>query len=139
MIIFKLLLNNPAALQYLRGSPNTTDSYDVVRKNVNLFHKAGLPILAGTDAVGKIPVIDIPHGLSLHWELENLVEAGMTPVEALRAATVVPAQRHAFHDRGIIEPGKRADLILLDENPLVNISNTRSIVKVWVGGMEFTS
>jgi imidazolonepropionase-like amidohydrolase len=104
------------------------------------MHKVGIPILAGTDGIGEIPmIIDIPHGRGLHTELELLVEAGLTPAEAIRAATVVPAERHELHDRGTIEPGKRADLVLLKHDPLVNISNTRSIVRIWVGGIEVQS
>jgi hypothetical protein len=94
--------------------------------------------LAGTDAVGVINAnISVPFGLSLHFELENLVEAGLTTVEALRAATELAAQHHRLADRGKIAPGMRADLILLNSDPLANITNTRDIAKVWVGGIEY--
>jgi hypothetical protein len=76
-------------------------------------------------------------GTESAFELENLVEAGLTTLEALRAATVLPAQHHQLTDRGQIAPGKRADLVLLNSNPLVNISNTRDIARVWVGGIEY--
>lgn len=58
-------------------------------------------------------------------------------MEALRAATVLAAQHHKLTDHGTIAPGMRADLILLDSNPLANISNTRDIEKVWVKGIEY--
>lgn len=105
--------------------------------NTAAMHKAGVPLLAGTDAIGVIPPIDTPFGLTLHWELEHLVEIGMTPAEALRAATIVPALWHGLEDRGAILPGKRADLVLLNSNPLENITNTRDIAKVWIGGIEY--
>lgn len=102
------------------------------------LHAAGIPILAGIDAVGTINAnISVPFGLTLHFELENLDEAGLTTVEALRGATELAAQHHRLTDRGKIAPGMRPDLILLNSNPLANISNTRDIAKVWVGGVEY--
>lgn len=96
-------------------------------------------LLADTDAVGAIASVNYPCGISLHHELQYFVEyAGMSPAEALRAATNVPAWRHRLYDRGVIEPGKRADLMLLDSDPLANISNTLDIEKVWVGGIEYS-
>jgi imidazolonepropionase-like amidohydrolase len=100
-----------------------------VVQNVEALHKAGVRILAGTDAVGQLGSSNVPLGLSLHQELQNLVEAGLTPAEVLRAATVVPATFHRIPDRGVIAPGKRADLILLNSNPLANISNTLDIAR----------
>ncbi|KAI1379891.1 hypothetical protein F4677DRAFT_407930 [Hypoxylon crocopeplum] len=138
MNIFKLGYENPAISQFL-GRPNTTNmSYDNVIKNVQLLHKAGIPIVAGTDAVGVglVPGVDIPFGRTLHDELSYLVnEGGLTPAEALRAATSEPAKWHHLEDRGTIEVGKRADLVLLNSDPLVNISNTLDIASVWVGGI----
>ena len=97
-----------------------------------------MPIVAGTDAVGAIaPGLDLPFGLTLHGELELLNSAGLSPLEALRAATVETARQHRLSDRGAIEIGKRADLVLLNSNPLLNISNTRDLERVWVGGVEF--
>jgi imidazolonepropionase-like amidohydrolase len=91
-------------------------------QNVNALYKAGVTILAGTDAVDQMGPFNVPLGMSLHQELQNLVEAGLTPAEALRAATVVPATFHRIPDRGVIAPGMRADLVLLNSNPLANIS-----------------
>ncbi|TFB00263.1 Arsenical-resistance protein Acr3 [Trichoderma ghanense] len=84
-----------------------------------------------------MPTSPVPLGLTLHFELENLVEAGLMTVEALCAATELAAQHHRLTDRGKIAPGMRADLILLNSNPLANISNTRDIAKMWVGGIEY--
>ncbi|OTA97584.1 hypothetical protein M434DRAFT_391774 [Hypoxylon sp. CO27-5] len=139
MNIFKLGYSNPA-IAALTGHTNTTGrSYDKVVENVRRLHKAGIPIVAGTDATGSgmIPGVDIPFGRTLHDELSYLVnEAGFTAAEALRAATSEPAKWHRLEDRGTIEVGKRADLVLLNSNPLDNISNTLDIARVWVGGIE---
>jgi imidazolonepropionase-like amidohydrolase len=83
-----------------------------------------VPIGAGTDT----PIgISVP-GYSLHSELEFLVRAGLSPLEALESATVRPAEYFSLQDEmGTIDVGKRADLVLLDANPLDDIANTRSI------------
>lgn len=78
-----------------------------------------------------------PYGTSLHDELKLLVQAGMSELEALRAVTVLPARYFRLGDRGSVEPGMRADLVLLKQNPLVDIANTMSIQKVWLAGQIF--
>ena len=65
------------------------------------------------------------------------MQAGLKPVDALIGATRLAAKLHGLPDRGSILPGLRADLLLIDGNPLVNISNTRNIKKVWIGGLEY--
>jgi hypothetical protein len=100
-------------------------------KLVGRMHRAGVPLLAGTDA--PFPLV-VP-GNSLHEELALLVEAGLSPAAALRAATLNPAQclgREA--DLGAVEPGKLADLVLLARNPLADIHNTQAVAAVLVGG-----
>ncbi len=69
-------------------------------------------------------------------ELRLLVEAGLTPVEALRSATVVPAEFFGFTDRGVIEAGRRADLLLTDGDPTQDIAATRAIRGVWAAGVK---
>jgi imidazolonepropionase-like amidohydrolase len=99
--------------------------------NVRLAHAAGVVILAATDV--DIP-LGIP-GLSLHDELARLVEAGLSPLDALRAATLDPARVLGMADSlGTIEPGKLADLVLLDADPLADIRNTRRIRAVVADG-----
>lgn len=92
---------------------------DFTRELAGALHRAGVPLLAGTDAFG---VGIIPPGRSLHAELEILVEAGLTPYQALRTATVEPARfLGREHEFGRIAPGQRADLVLLAADPLADI------------------
>jgi len=91
------------------------------------MHEAGVPFAAGTDT----PInLSIP-GYSLHEELEMLVRAGLTELEALEAATLEPARWFGLQDvLGSIDEGKRADMVLLDANPLEEITNTKRIIMV---------
>jgi imidazolonepropionase-like amidohydrolase len=99
---------------------------------VGALHRAGVPILAGTDAPGP----GTAHGLSLHRELELLVRSGLTPLEALAAATSEPARVFGFHDRGRIAEGLRADLLLVNGDPTVDITATRDVVGIWKLGIS---
>jgi Amidohydrolase family len=95
------------------------------------LRRAGVPILAGTDA----PAPGLAHGLSLHHELELLVSSGLTPLAALASATSEPARAFGFHDRGRIAEGLRADLLLVNGDPTVDIRATRDIVGIWKLGV----
>jgi imidazolonepropionase-like amidohydrolase len=107
------------------------------RASVAALHEAGVPILAGTDANDSPGTPSrVPHGDSLHRELELLVEAGLSTLDALRAATSRPARYFGLPDRGSIEPGLRADLVLIEDDPLQDIRATRSIRRIWCGGSE---
>jgi imidazolonepropionase-like amidohydrolase len=105
------------------------------KRLVRAFRDSGVTLLAGTDAGGSIPMTP---GWSLHDELQQLVSAGLTPYEALRAATANAGEFFAryFHAgaSGTITPGARADLVLLNANPLVDIRNTRKIEGVVLRG-----
>jgi imidazolonepropionase-like amidohydrolase len=104
---------------------------DVSLRIVKTLHSAGVRILAGTDA----PMPLVYPGYALHKELELLVDAGMSPADALRAATIWPAEFLGISEsRGSIEIGKRADLVLLDADPLKQISNTQRIRAVLLAG-----
>lgn len=92
--------------------------------------KAGVPVLAGTDAGNP----GTQYGVSMHRELKALVDAGLTPAQALAAATSVPAQVFKLGKRGRIEQGYKADLLLVEGNPAVDILATRRIVEVWKDG-----
>ena len=97
---------------------------------VGALHRAGLPIVAGTDQA-------IP-GHSLHRELELYVKAGMTPMEAIRSATIVPARAMKLeHEAGTIEAGKRADLILVAGRPDRVISDIRKVKTVIAAGRVY--
>jgi imidazolonepropionase-like amidohydrolase len=111
--------------------------YANARASVAVLHQAGVPVLAGTDANDSPGApAQVPHGESLHRELELLVDAGLSTLEALLAATELPARYFGLSDRGTIEPGKRADLVLIDGDPLADIRATRSIRRIWCGGVE---
>ena len=114
------------------GSPIEMAAHAKARLNdslalVNRLHRAGIPIVAGTDQ--SVP------GHSLHREIELYAQAGFSPFDALAAATVVPARAmKKLADSGTIEKGKRGDLIVLDGDPLADISNTRRIYRVVTNG-----
>jgi imidazolonepropionase-like amidohydrolase len=100
--------------------------------NIKAAHDAGVPLITGTDE-------GIP-GYSVYREMELFVKAGFTPMDALRAATAVAAQAMRVDaDVGTIEKGKRADLLVLDANPLENISNIRTVRFVMKDGTMFES
>jgi imidazolonepropionase-like amidohydrolase len=116
---------SPPALA-ARGQARLNSGLDVVAR----LHRAGVPIVAGTDQ--SVP------GHSLHRELELYVKAGLSPFDALAAATIVPARAMKKDaDSGTIEKGKRGDLILLDGNPLNDIRNSRRIYRVVTNGRVF--
>ena len=100
---------------------------------VAALRRAGVSILAGTDS----PAPGMAHGLSLHHELELLVRSGLTTREALAAATSETARAFGFHDRGRIAVGTRADLVLINGDPTVDIRATRDIEGVWKLGVRF--
>jgi imidazolonepropionase-like amidohydrolase len=100
-------------------------------ENVRHLRAAGVRILAGTDTPNLAA-----HGVSLHGELLLLTRAGLTPAEALKAATRTPAQAFKLGNRGRIATGARADLVLVDGNPLADINATRAIVRVFKNGYD---
>lgn len=99
-------------------------------------HRKGVKILAGTDALDRY----VYYGFSLHDELEELVKAGLSPAEAIQAATINPAQYFGLSNQfGSIEAGKVADFILVDANPLENVGNTRKISAVYYNQRYYTA
>lgn len=103
---------------------------DLYLKTVGALHSAGITIVAGTDQV-------VP-GHSLHREIELYVKAGFTPMAAIQAATIVPARVMKMDkDLGTVEAGKFADLILVEANPLDNISNIRKLKAVVTSGKMY--
>ncbi|GAA0606350.1 amidohydrolase family protein [Kribbella sandramycini] len=112
--------------------PGRPDFLGIARANVRRFHAAGIPVLAGTDA----PVRANVSGASLFTELEHLVAAGLSPAEALSAATAVPARRFRLADRGRIAVGYRADLLLTSADPTRDIHNLRTLHTIWKNGHQ---
>ena len=129
----RALLTNENFSNLTRTFPRTADSiggWEVLKKNIFAFKKAGVPILAGTDAPNPGAV----HGASMHQELQLLVAAGLTNVEALAAATSLPADHFKLKDRGRIAEGLRADVFLVEGDPTIDIKKTGAIVGVWKAG-----
>jgi imidazolonepropionase-like amidohydrolase len=124
----------PADLRMLKssfpGRPGNDEKAEIPAATVRKLHAAGVPILAGTDTGNP----GTAHGASLHRELELLVAAGLSPAEALAAATSVAADKFGLADRGRIAPGLRADLLLVEGDPTTTIKATRAIVGVWKQG-----
>ncbi len=119
--------------------PPGADSVGVAlfRKRIALvgaMHRAGVEVLAGTDA----PLRNSPPGFGLHQELALLAEAGLSPFEVLRAATLEAARFLGLSDSlGAIAPGKLADLVLLSKDPLADVRHSRAIAMVMAGGRLF--
>jgi imidazolonepropionase-like amidohydrolase/Tol biopolymer transport system component len=102
--------------------------------SVQRAHRLGVKLLAGSDTTGG----RIFPGISLHWELEHLVEARVPPLDVLRIATEHAAETvGAEDDLGTLDVGKLADIVLLDKNPLENMKNTQTIWRVLKGGWPF--
>jgi imidazolonepropionase-like amidohydrolase len=110
----------------------TAPSCDGTDEAIRAMAARGVPLLAGTDS----PAPGATYGASLHGELELLVRAGLTPTQALVAATSAPAHAFGLDDRGRVKPGLRADLLLVDGDPTSDILRTRRIVRVWKRGVE---
>lgn len=116
--------------QSFPGAQMRSARWPVVFENIRRVHAAGIPLLAGSDAGNP----GTAHGPSLHHELALLVEAGLEPIEALRSATSIPAREFSLEGRGCLQPGCRADLLLIDGDPTVNIAASTRILSVWKNG-----
>lgn len=105
--------------------------------SVLALRDAGVDILVGTDVSMALPFLGgLAHGASVHHELQYLSRAGLTPSQALRAATATTARRFGLTDRGRIAPGLRADLLLVDGDPTTTISDTLNTRAVWRRGTQ---
>ncbi len=121
--------SSPAGRETMRGF------YEKGLEITGRAHAAGVNIVLGTDA-GDTYVFP---GSSVHDELGELVKAGLTPAEALRAATLRAAEFLELEEEyGTVTPGKRADLLLLNGNPLSDIGKTREIDTLFFNGRLFT-
>ena len=128
-------LDDPAYRERTLGSPGTSKNRAAVatnKKNLKQLHDAGVRIGLGSDSgVGlRIP------GVAEHLELALLVEAGLTPIQAINIATSNTAALMQLDDRGSVTAGKFADLVILDADPSADIANTRKIHAVWHRGKK---
>jgi len=116
------------------GLPGMAASWPGRLAELLAAHKAAVKLHAGTDAL----MTGTFFGASLHWELEHLAEAGLKPIEVLRLATQEAAAALGADDYlGTLAPGKLADIVLLDADPVSNIRNTQAIWRVVKGGWVF--
>jgi len=122
---------NNLAQGFPRFAKQPPVSFAAAEASVRQLLASGVPILAGSDA----PNPGTAHGAALHRELELLVGAGLTPVQALGAATSASARAFRITDRGRIAKGLRADLLLVNGDPTRDITATRDIAGIWKGGV----
>jgi len=115
---------------YRTGYPNleyVSRHLPVLRGNLSTLKAAEVPVAMGTD-MWAYP------GLAASVEMELYVQAGLTPMEAIRSATEIAARSIEASDRGTLERGRRADLLVLDADPLRDVRNVRRIAEIWKGG-----
>ncbi len=134
--VLKLPVELAQPLNDVGPPPPDADAYEKQFEKyveiVGALHKAGVPIVAGTDQT-------VP-GYSLHREIELYVQAGFTPMEAIQAATIVPARAmRVDKELGTIEAGKRGDLIVIHGDPLQDIHNTRNVESVVTNGVMYNT
>ncbi|KAL4811668.1 hypothetical protein BDW67DRAFT_189459 [Aspergillus spinulosporus] len=129
LIMLQSIVNNTGAPLYVYT--------DTAEASVTQMNNGGVPILVGSDSnTSPLVPANPPFGVSFHDELELLVAAGLSPVQALRGSTSLAASTFRLFDRGAIRTGLRADLVLLRADPTTDIRNAWSIEKVWIGGVQ---
>ena len=115
-----------------KAADGARERYGILQRSLAKLNAAGAKLILGPDT----GLEDHLFGLAEQLELEAMVEAGMTPAEGLVAATRRAAEYLHLDDRGSLTPGKRADLLVLDANPLESIVNTRRISRMFLSGVE---
>jgi imidazolonepropionase-like amidohydrolase len=126
-------LKSPAYQKSMAADPHFSryrSFFETAKRNLKALADAGVPYGFGTDTgpPGRFP------GYFEHWELELMTNAGLTPMQAIVAATGSAARFMGSKDLGTLEPGKWADLIVIDRDPLQDIKNTRTIRDVYIAG-----
>ncbi len=129
---------DPSAAEWLaitnpNAKPGGWFDPDTVKISLKLLHEKGIRLLAGSDPPNR----GTAFGISVHREMDILVEAGLSPLEALKSATSLPASVFNLTDRGRIGVGLRADLLLVEGDPTTDIDKTRNIVAIWKEGELF--
>ncbi|WP_109300936.1 amidohydrolase family protein [Aquimarina sp. AU474] len=128
--------NNKKRNESIKHNNVSEDFYQVSKKQVKMAHHIGVPIMTGTDVTDSYTFA----GFSLHDELYEFTESGLSNLEALQTATIIPARYANLQTNyGSIEIGKMADLIILDQNPLDNIKHTQNIHSVLLNGILYDS
>jgi imidazolonepropionase-like amidohydrolase len=130
------ILKNPAHQEALRKNPQVQAEKSALQhamRNLKTLFDAGIPIAMGTDS-GSANDLGRWQGYFEHVELAMMVKAGLTPMQALVAATGGAARIMKLDRLGTLEPGNWADLLVLNANPLTDIRNTRQIASVWIAG-----
>jgi imidazolonepropionase-like amidohydrolase len=121
---------------YAKRDPKMVDGarqrYGILQQSLAKLNTAGARIVLGADT----GLEDHPFGFAEQLELQAMVEAGMTPAQAIVAATSRAAEFLQLRDTGVLSAGKRADFIVLDANPLADITNTRRISRIVIGNTE---
>ncbi|MCG2417797.1 amidohydrolase family protein [Aequorivita sp. F47161] len=116
------------------GNSVSEQFFEASKKQVAMANKIGVSIMAGTDVTDSY----VFAGFSLHDELHELTKSGLTNLEALKSATIVPARfSNKEKDFGTVDIGKKADLIVLNKNPLHNINNTMDIYGLFLNGIYY--
>jgi imidazolonepropionase-like amidohydrolase len=132
------LIKSPERQKTIAGNPNFKKYpafFETAKANLKRLVDAGVPFALGTDAgpPGRFP------GYFEHWELQLMVDAGLTPAQAIDAATRRAAMFLGAEDLGTLEPTKWADFVVLDADPLTDIRNSRKIRAVYIAGAEVPS
>ena len=126
-------LSDPARQARVKASKSAQaykQALEVAKKNLKILADAGVKIAFGTDTGPPARF----QGYFEHLELEQMVQAGLSPAQAIHAATGGAAEAIGQGQLGILKPGNKADFLVLEKNPLNDIGNTRSILSVWIGG-----